>query len=227
MRFQKIMPAGNRMESEAFPSRETGQQREYCLHFVEVYCQIALTSALDLSICFSLAKCEMLTEQHQCSWYSNLMTSFVVSLYAHHDKTAAKKGTLCPITLTQTWMLCNGQIKISKRLLDSTAGSFQLLKSFKIEVFIKLFQLTRCNPASKYNPVFAWNCAMKGQHQYLIFLIAAYKHIGSLWNSWCLFSCTKAVLGQEHHNPRGWQWEWGLQARIGHPISDSRIISDL
>lgn len=227
MRFQKIMPVGNRMETEAFPSRETGQQREYCFHFVEVYCQIALTSALDSSICFSVAKSEMLTEQHQCSWYSNLMTSFVVSLYTRHDKTAAKKGTLWLITLTQTWMLCNVQIKVSKRFLDSTAGSFQLLKSFKIKVFMKLFQLTRCNPVSKYNPVFAWKPATKGQHQYWIFRIAAHKHIGSLWNIWCPFSCAKAMLGWEHHSPQGWQWEWGLQAWIGHPISDSRITSDL
>lgn len=150
MRFQKIMPAGNRMETEAFPSWETGQQREYCLHFVEVYCQIALTSALDLSICFSVAKFDMLTERHQCSRYSNPMTSFAVGLYAHHEKTAAKKGTLCLITLTQTWMLCNGQLKISKRFLDSTAGSIQLSKSFKIKVFMKLFHLTRCNLTSKY-----------------------------------------------------------------------------
>lgn len=155
------------------------------------------------------------------------MTSFVVSLYAHHDKTAAKKGTLCLITLTQTWMLCNGQIKISKRFLDSTAGSFQLLKYFKIKVFLKLFQLTRCNPASKYNPVFAWKPAKKSKRQYWILLIAAHKHIGSLWNSWCLFSCAKALLGQEHHSPQGWQWESGLQAWMGHPISDSWITSDL
>lgn len=94
------------------------------------------------------------------------MTTFVVSLYAHHDKIADKKDTLWLITLTQTWMLCNGQIKTSKRFLDSTASSSQLLKSFKIKVFMKLFQLTRCNPASKYNPVFVWKPATEGQHQH-------------------------------------------------------------
>lgn len=97
---KKIMPAGNRMETEAFSSWETGQQRDYCLHFVKVYCQIALTSTLDLSICCSVAKFEMLTEQHQCSQYRNFMRPFAVELYAHHDKTAVKKGTLCLITST-------------------------------------------------------------------------------------------------------------------------------
>jgi len=73
----------------------------------------------------------MLTEQHQRSQHSNLMTSFAVDPYAHHDKTAAKKGTLCLITLTETWTLCSGEIQISKQFLDSTAGRIQLLRSLK------------------------------------------------------------------------------------------------
>lgn len=98
-----------------------------------------MTSALDLSICCSVAKFEMLTEWHQRSQYSNLMTSFAVGLYAHHDKTAAQKGALCLISLTQTWTLCNGEIQTSKCFLDSTAGSIQLLKSFKMKYLGRFF----------------------------------------------------------------------------------------